>query len=186
MNIRNFRGKDLIPGEEDTKIIKWWKKFQINYGPILYEFNSISEFDDYSLDGRIKRLCGISLSYLQVDSIWKEKDDPQINIILRDGTKNLTFEKLYPGPYSEFGVNQKCWLELNKLKDGDELSMLRFFYRNHSYYQLFDLERKSGNENPKSRGNAPRNEGGGQSIEDLIAEVSKQPINKQMVEIYKR
>ena len=186
MNLRNFRGKGLKPREEDNKLTEWWKKFQINHGIVFYEFDSIEEFDDYSLSGKIKRLNGISLSYIRVDSVWKEKDDVMINVLLKDGTKDLAFKRLYPGPYHDFGVNQKCWLELNKLRDGDELSMLRFIYHNHGYYQLIDISRKDGDGSHEQKYGPKNKEGDGQSIDDLITEVYKQPINNPLEEGYKK
>ncbi|MBI2508024.1 hypothetical protein HYV89_03655 [Candidatus Woesearchaeota archaeon] len=168
MNIHNLRGKNLEYKEKDSRLARWWKDMQIKYNPCVYSFDSLLEFENHSLNGDIKRQSWIVTSHIKVDSVLSHKYG--IDLKLRDGEKELSFERLKPGHYEDWGLKDKCWLELNKLKDGDELRMLTFIYHHHSIYQLVYLERKDIGGNDDRRFEATPKNNCGQSIDELIAE----------------
>ena len=173
MNRYNLRGKHLEYKERDSRLARWWKDRQIKYNRCVYVFDSLGEFENHSLNGDIKRQSGIVMFYIKVDSVLNHNYGYGIDLKLRDDAKELSFERLKPGHYEDWGLKDKCWLELNKLKEGDELRMLSFIYHHHSIYQLVELERKDTGENDDGRFEVAPKNNGGKSIDELIAEAYK-------------
>lgn len=134
MNIYNKKRKRLVPGPNS-----WYAKANIwlkeRIGTLIYEFNSVEEFEEAALNGKIKNSAFswnksiVELFYVPVHTIVKGKDD--IVVIFCEESPNVVLN--YRTPTSIFGTDEETWSILEGLKSGDK-TLVRFYYNSYGWY----------------------------------------------------